>query len=267
LFAESGDDAGVARCLARLATDRAWHGDDTAGIALAEKALEHANRSGDELASSDALVSRVKGTADFAIAARNAPAAIRQLQAVGDLEQTAVLCSEVGARAIVGERYHEAQQWLDQGLTAADESGDPSTRFIIRGNQGVASFLLGELADAARALDDALELCHEAGAEEIVDETLLATAALAAADSDLRGAARLAGAAEPHQASLHMAAEQKVLDRLSASVERARSRADPDEWERAEREGAQLDVSEAIAVARSGLTGARQAASAAEPDA
>jgi predicted ATPase/DNA-binding SARP family transcriptional activator len=265
LFAESGDDAGVARCLAHLATDRSWHGDDAAGLALAEEAVEHANRSEDERAISAALVSRVKGTADFATSARHAPAAIRQLQAVGDLERTAVVCAEVGARAIMGERYREALRWLERGLAAADESGDPSTRFIIRSNQGVALILLGELADAARALDDALEVCHEAGAEEIVDETLLATAALAAADSDLLGAARLAGAAERHQASLHTAAEQKVLDRLYASVEHVRSRADPDEWDRAEREGAQLDVSTAIAVARSGLAAARQASSARGP--
>ena len=50
LFAESGDDAGVARCLTHLAVDRSWHGDEAAGMALADEAVEHANRSGDELA-------------------------------------------------------------------------------------------------------------------------------------------------------------------------------------------------------------------------
>jgi hypothetical protein len=265
LFAESGDDVGVARCLAQLVRDRAWHGEDAAAIALAEEALACANRSGDALAISEALVSRVQGADYYAIAARHAPAAIRQLQAVGDLEQIAVLCSDLGYLAIVDERYREALQWLDEGLSASDESGDPNTRFLIRGNQGIASLLLGELADAARALDDALELCHEAGGEEIVEETLLATAALASEDSDPPRAARLAGAAGRHQAGLHAPREQKVYDRLYASLERARSRADPDEWERAEREGAQLDVSAAIAAARSGLTAARQVSSAPGP--
>jgi predicted ATPase/DNA-binding SARP family transcriptional activator len=265
LFAESGDDAGVARCLTHLAKERAWHGDDAAGIALAEEALKHANRSGDEHAIADALASRVHGADDFATAARHAPAAIRQLQAVGDVEHIAVVCSNVGALAIVDEHYHEALQWLDEGLSATDEWGGRDMRFIIRGNQGIASLLLGELADAARALDEALELCHEVGGEEVVDETLLATAALAAEDSDLPRAARLVGAAERHKASLHTPAEQKVLDRLYASLERARSRADPDEWECAEREGAQLAVSAAIAAARSGLTAARQVPSAPGP--
>jgi predicted ATPase/DNA-binding SARP family transcriptional activator len=262
LFAQSGDEAGIARCLAHLAVDRAWHGEDAAAVALAEEAEEHANRSGDELAISEAMVSRVHGTDDFATAARHAPAAIRQLLSAGDLEQTAVLCNEVGYRAILGEHYEEALQWLDQGLIAANELGGPSMRFIIRGNQGVASLLLGQVADASRALDEALELCHEAGAEEIVDEALLAAAALAAEDADLPPAARLAGAAERHKVGLRAPGEQAVWDRIHARLERARARADPDEWERAKREGAQLDARAAIAAARSALTGARQAASA-----
>jgi predicted ATPase/DNA-binding SARP family transcriptional activator len=266
LFAESGDDAGVAQCLAHLAKERAWFGDDGAGSTLAEKALEHANRSGDQHAIAAALVSRVNSADDFATAARHAPAAIRQLRAVGDLEHIATLCSNVGFDAIVDERYHEALQWLDEGLSATDEWGgrDPNMRFVLRGNQALAMLWLGERADAARTLDDALELCHEAGGEEIVDEVLLATAALGADASDLPRVARLAAAAERHKAP-RSRREQDVWDRLLASVERARSRADPHEWERAEREGAQLDVSEAIAAARSGLTAARQASSAPGP--
>ena len=166
----------------------------------------------------------------------------------------------------MGERYQEALQWLDEGLSASDELGGADMRCVIRGNQGVASLLLGELADAARALDDALELCHEAGGEEVVDEALLATAALAAEDCR-SPAGRAAGgrgrAAQGRPARAR--ASRRCVDRLHASLERARSRADPDEWERAEREGAQLDVSEAIAAARSGLTAARQASSAAGP--
>ena len=162
-FAESGDDAGVARCLAHLVVYRMWHGDEAAAMALAHQAVEHANRSGDELAVSEALVSRVHGAPDFATAVRHAPAAIRHLRSVGDLDQTAVVCSEVAYRAIVDAQYEEALRWLDQGLSASDELGSANLRCLVRGNQGVASLLLGELADAALAVDDALELCHEAG--------------------------------------------------------------------------------------------------------
>jgi predicted ATPase/DNA-binding SARP family transcriptional activator len=266
-FAQSGDDAGVARCLAHLVVYRMWHGDEAAAMALAQEAVEHAKRSGDELAVSEALVSRVHGAPDFVTAVRHAPAAIRQLRSAGNLDQTAVVCSEVAYRAIVDAQYEEALRWLAQGLSASDALGSPSLRCLIRGNQGVASLLLGELADAALAVDDALELCHEAGMEDIVDETLLAAAALAAEDADLPRAARLAGAAERHKIGLHAPGEQKVWDRLYASLERARARADPEEWERAEREGAQLDATAAIALARSGLTAAPQATPAAEPDA
>jgi predicted ATPase/DNA-binding SARP family transcriptional activator len=262
LFAESGDDAGVAWCLAYLAKEQAWYGDGGEGIA--EEALEHANRSGDPNAIAAALAARVNGAADFATAAQHAPAAIRQAQAVGDLERIASLCSNVGYEAIVSERYEEALRWLDEGLNAADEWGSQDIRYIIRGNQGVASLLLGELTAAASELDEALELCHEVAGEEVVDEVLLATAALAADASDLPRVARLAAAAERHQ-PLRSRHEQQVSARLYARVERARSRADSHEWESAEREGAQLNVSDAIAAARSALTAARQVPSAPGP--
>ena len=265
LFAQSDDDAGVARCLALLAVERAWHEGEAAGIALAEKGLEYANRSGDELAISEALVARVNCTDDFAAVARNALAAIRQLRSLGDLEQTAALCSEVGYQAIVAERYEDALRWLDKGLSVWDEQGGPMRRFLIRANQGLAWLLLGKHAEAARALDDALERCHEAGTEEIVDETLLAMAALAAEASDLPRAARLAGAAERHKTGLQVRGEQVVWERLHGYLERARARADPDEWERAEREGTELDVSAAIAAARLQLTLVRPASSARGP--
>ena len=93
----------------------------------------------------------------------------------------------VGYLAIEHQRYREALQWLDEGLSASDDCGGQRVRYFIRANQGLASLWLGELADAARALDEALELCHEAGGEEVVEEVLLATAALAAAESELRG--------------------------------------------------------------------------------
>jgi predicted ATPase/DNA-binding SARP family transcriptional activator len=253
LFAESGDDAGVARCLAHLAADRSWHGDEHAAAVLAEEAVEHAKRSGDELALSEALVSRLHGSDDFDTALRHAPVAIRHLRSVGDLGQTAVLCNEVGYRAIVGARYEASLDWLDQGVSAAEGTGDSSMRYVLRGNQGVASLLLGELTDAARALHGALELCHEAGAEKIVDETLLAVAALAAEDADPLRAARLAGAATRHTAGLRAPGEEKVWIRLDAKLDEARSRANRVEWGRAEREGAELDVSAAIGLARSEL--------------
>ena len=144
--------------------------------------------------------------------------------------------------------------------------GDGPVQLAPRKQRAVLAMLALEPGrTAARKLDEALELCHEAGRDGVVEEVLLATAALAATDSDFPRAARLAGAVERQRLGMRPAGEQNVLDRLYASVEHARSRADPAEWERAERDGAQLDVSEAIAAARSGLTAARQASSAAGP--
>jgi hypothetical protein len=253
LFAESNDEAGVAKCLAHLAIDRTWHDDAAGGMPLADEAVRRADRSGDELAVSIALVARVGAAQDYSTAVRFGPAAVEQLRSVGNLYDTAHVCNELGYRAIVDGRYHEALRWLDEGLSASNELGSAGTRYLIRGNQGVALLFLGRRAEAAHAFDDALGVCVEADAERIVDETLLGSATVTAVRADMTRAALLAGAAERHQVGLRAPGEQAVWERLEDELARARAGADQDEWQRGAREGAQLDVKDAIAVARSGL--------------
>jgi hypothetical protein len=66
-----------------------------------------------------------------------------------------------------------------------------------RGNGAVLPH--SPLAEAAETFCDALAVCHRAGAEDIVDETLLGLAAAEASRRDLTRAARLTGAAIGHQ--------------------------------------------------------------------
>ena len=218
LFAESGDAAGVALCLAHLAADRAWHGDEAAAVALAEEAVEHAKRSGDELAISEALVSRLHGSEDFATAARHAPAAIRHLRSVGDLGQTAVLCNEVGYRAIGALTMR--RRW--SGWTRASARRKSQ---VIRacGSSSAAIKASPRCCSVSSPMPPGRWTTRSSCAMRPAGRTwstrrLLATAALAAEEADLPRAARLAGAAERHKGGLRAPGEQVVWHRLHASA-------------------------------------------------
>jgi predicted ATPase/DNA-binding SARP family transcriptional activator len=253
LFVNADNVAGVAKCLAHLAMDRTWRGDATGGMALAEEAVVHAQCSGDPIALSRALLSRVNAAPDYLVAVAHAPAAAEQLRSVGNLYGTAQLCNEVGYRALVDGHYQEALQWLDQGLTASHEVSHAGTRYLIRGNQGLALLFLDRREEAAKAFDDALAACVEGGADDMVDETLLGVATLAADRADIARAAQLAGAANCHQVGVRAPGEQAVWDRLEAGLEHARSGLDAHEWERGVHEGGDLEVKAAIEVGRSAL--------------
>ena len=227
-----------------------WNGDPD-GAALADEAVRLAKRSADDFALEVALVSCVRTSHDFRTALRHAPAAIEHLESIGNLRDTAVVCSEVGYRAIAEERYAEGLRWLEQAMVASDQLGSAQTRFLIRGNQGLALLFLGRLEEAAQAFADACANCAEAGAERLADETLLGSAVVAAEHGELTRAARLAGAAERHEVAMRAPNEDAIWDRLHARLLKARGGADGEEWTRAAREGAQLEIREAIEIARS----------------
>jgi len=250
LFEGAGDVAGIAECLAHLAVIRSWQADPE-GMVLSAEAVRLAKRSGDEAALAVALVARVHASSDYRTALRHAPAAIEHLESLGDLRDTALVCSEVAFHAIAEERYAEGLRWLDQGLVASDQLGSAKTRFLIRGNQALALLFLGRLEQAAAALTDAFALCVEAGSERLADEALLGAAVVAAEQGEHARAARLAGAAERHEVGMRAPDEDAVWDRLHARLRKAREGANGEEWNRAAREGAQLEIREAIEVAGS----------------
>jgi hypothetical protein len=250
LLDDLGDAGGVAECLAHLAVVRTWS-DDPSGIALAAEAVGLAKRSGDDFALAVALVSRVHTSPDFRTALEHAPAAIAHLESLGNLLETAQVCSEVAYNAMAEERYDDGLHWLERGLVASEQLGSPKTQFLIRSNQGLALLFLGRSEAAAQAFADACAISIEAGSERLVDETLLGLDVIAAEQGDLARAARLAAAAERHLVPLRAPNEEKIWDRLEARLRTARAQADGDAWARAEQEGARLDVREAIELALS----------------
>ena len=109
------------------------------------------------------------------------------------------------------------------------------------------------LSAAARAFGNALAVCAEAAAEDIVDECLLGLAAVAARRDDLNRAARLAGAATAHRTAVRVHDEEVVSRRLIDDIlAPARDALGPEKWDRLARDAASLSVDEAIELALAG---------------
>jgi hypothetical protein len=119
-----------------------------------------------------------------------------------------------GYKAIAQGRYREALHWLDEGMQAVRVLGNARSVFYFAGNQGLARLFLDETDEAARAFGDALAVCADAAAQDIVDECLLGLAAVAARRDDLNRAARLAGAATAHRTAVRIHDEEVVATRL-----------------------------------------------------
>jgi tetratricopeptide (TPR) repeat protein len=249
LFRACHDAAGIAVCLAHLATLENLAGHNDQATALADEAIDVAEGARDEDALAFALVQSAMAATTYEQVAGRARTAITHLQNVGDLRQSAYVCNVTAYQAIAEGRYHDALAWLDEGLEASRPLGELDLLYLIRGNQGLAHLFLDHLAEAGQWFRDALAVCREGGSEDIVDETLLGLAAATARQGDLEHAAQLAGAARAHPSIGNMPSEVGILSEISEMVAEARERLGPGNWDAAERRGGTLTVPEAIDLA------------------
>jgi predicted ATPase/class 3 adenylate cyclase len=257
LFQASDDVAGTAACLGHLVVAEAWIGHDEQAGALAGEAVHLAERAHDEGILAFALAAIALSAVSYEDASRRAGRAVAHLQRVGNLRELALVCSVTGYFAIAERRHEDAVAWLNQGLDAARRLGDPNSAFLIWGNYGLARLFVDELDEAEQAFREALALCRKAGCEDIVEETLLGLAAVAARQDELACAACLSGAAREHEALSRNASEDTIRSRLDDEIlTPARDRYGPENWNRAASKGASLTVQEAIELA---LTGGRLA--------
>jgi predicted ATPase len=257
LFRATDDAAGTAACIGHLAIAEAWIGHDDQATALLNEAVQLAERAHDEEILAFVLAESALSAANYDDAARRTGPAVAHLQRAGNLRELALVCNATGYLAIAERRHPDAIAWLNQGLEAARQLGDPNSTFLIWGNYGLARLFVDELEEAGRAFCEALAACRDAGCEDIVDETLLGLAAVAAQEDDLARAACLSGAAREHEAVARNVSEEAIRTRLHDEfLTPARDRYGPENWNRAARQGASLTVQEAIDLA---LTGGRLA--------
>ena len=257
LFRATDDLAGTAACIGHLAIAEAWIGHDERAKALLDDALQLAERAHNEEILSFVLAENAYSAASYDDAARRASPAVAHLQRAGNLRDLALVCNVTAYLAIAERRQHDAIAWLNRGLEAARRLGDPNSTFLIWGNYGLAKLFDDELEEASHAFREALAVCRDAGSEDIVDETLLGLAAVAALQDEPARAACLSGAAREHEAAARNVSEEAVQTRLiDEYLTPARDRYGPENWNHAAIQGASLTVQEAIDLA---LTGGRLA--------
>jgi tetratricopeptide (TPR) repeat protein len=245
-YRELDDQAGIAMCVAALGLWAMWRGDRATALASAEEAVRRAQRSGDGFALAYALAHRVMAT-DYTPGAPLARDTVQQLRAMGDDLGVAVTCNVTGYSALATGRYDEAVEWLQDGLDAARASGMIRSIALLSNNLGLAKLFSGDLQTAAGLLSESLRLCRPAGTEHLVNETLLAAAALRWCSGDPPGAARLLGAARAGPDLPTVTDEDDVWDRLESEfIGPARSACDRATWDRAVRAGHEMTLDEAI---------------------
>jgi predicted ATPase/class 3 adenylate cyclase len=249
LYRACHDAAGAARCLAHLVWVELWRGDVDRATQHADEATRIARRTQDESVLAFVLAGSALARPGYTACADRSEVAVAQLLAVGDLVGVVHLCGNVGYMAIVERRYPEALEWLATAFDAAQRLEDPNALFMIQTNQGLAQLFLDELDAAAAAFCSALAICRDAGAEQVIDETLLGLAAVEASRGDFDRAARLAGAAISHQTAERNVGEDTVWLQLLEWLDAARERSDRDRWDRAAGQGAALTVHDAIDLA------------------
>jgi hypothetical protein len=246
LFRAYDDAAGIAACLAHLAWLEAWRGRHHRAGALGEEAIRFARHTQDDSLLAFALAIDAIARPDHTQAAERAHVALAHLQAVGDLYGIAEVSVAVGYMAIIDRRYQDALDLLDAGLEAARRLAAPFGVFHIRTTQGLARPFLDDLDAAAVAFHDALAVCRDAGAQDIVDETLLGLGVVEASRGDCDRAARLTGAALRHESAERGVGEEAIWSQLLELLGRARKDCGPKTWDTAARHGKALSVPDAI---------------------
>ena len=249
LFRGCHDDAGIAACLGHLADLEAWHARFETSAALCNEAMRFAQRADDPEAIALVQMQQAFAADGYDETAQRARPALAALRLADNLVELGNLCVWTGYIAIVECRYDDALAWLVEGLEAARVLGHSEARFHLRSNAGLAWLFLGDLDEAAVAFSDALAVCHPASCEDLVDETLLGAAAVAAARGQLARAATLDGAATRHATVSQAFGEVTIRERLRGLLEAPRVAYGAERWNRAAAEGASLTVHEAIDLA------------------
>jgi predicted ATPase/class 3 adenylate cyclase len=249
LFRASHDAAGAAACLAHLAWVELWHGNVERATEDADEAIRIAQRTQDDSLLAFVLAMSALARTGYTARADRADLAVAKLRAVGDLVGVVHVCGNVAYMAIAERRYPEALRLLQTAFDAARRLGDPNAVFMIRTNEGLAQLFLDQLDAAASAFCDALAICRDAGAEDVVDETLLGLASVEASRGDFDRAARLAGGAIAHQTAERNVEEDTIWSQLLETLNDAREHCGHATWDRAASEGATLTVHETIDLA------------------
>jgi hypothetical protein len=169
------------------------------------------------------------------------------LEQAGDAFHLADLFHIAGYRALWSASDDDAAELLARAVALTRELDEPYLWMLVRGKWGLAALLRDDMAGAAAAFRELLELARELVVLPVAFEGLRGLAAVAAHRGDLDRAARLYGAAGMHRyAEPDHPVDVRVHDTFFAP---ARARYGTEAWDIAARAGAALDFRHAITYA------------------
>jgi tetratricopeptide (TPR) repeat protein len=216
-------------------------------IRLAEEATTHARTSGDRW-----LVGLVTGNhgvlmAEFGEiekAIELADEAYRLCRGVGDVSLSALWLSNLAGYVLEGGNTAEARRKLDESLELARLIDDTRGTGLGLFNLGWVELLEGDLEHASSCFEEAWAIARRLGARRLGAEVLWGFAQVAAVGGDADRAARLAGAAlAAGSAGFDQAAQ------FTARLEDVHEALGEQAWQKAQGEGAALDLDAALRLA------------------
>ena len=169
------------------------------------------------------------------------------LEQTGDAFRLADLFYIAGSRALWSGSHDDATEFLARAVALTRELDDPFHWMLVQVRWGLAALFRDDIAGAAAAFHEQLDVARELVVLPVVFEGLRGLAAVAARHGDFDRAARLYGAAEAHR---YEEPEHPIDARLHDTFfAPALARYGTEAWDTAERAGAALGLRDAIAYA------------------
>jgi predicted ATPase/DNA-binding SARP family transcriptional activator/class 3 adenylate cyclase len=254
----AGDGAGIADSLLALASlEMAETHPQRRRRALAQEALVHARKAGDDRLIAFALVEGALAL-PMEQAAPEVDRAAAALRQIGSSRFLVSLYYNAAYNAIKAGCPRRARPLLARAVPLARDLGDPLQLAFVCGNVGLEALFSDDLDRAGLAFDEQLRLCREHVVTFLASEGLAGLAAIATRRGDPERAARLLGAAKVCGPVCDSDVSRQLEEHFFS---RARERLGTRAWRAAEVAGAALSFDEAINAALNpgGLTRASSA--------
>jgi predicted ATPase/DNA-binding SARP family transcriptional activator len=233
--------------LRERALKEAWDGRLDLARALADRAEACARTTGDPWEIAVAAYARALAAGDRLELHARVDRAASLLEQTGDAYHLADLFYRAGYRALWSGSHDDAAEFLARAVALTRELDDPFELMLVQARWGLAALLRDDIASAAAAFREQLDLARELVVFPVAFEALRGLAAVAARDGDFDRAARLYGAAGAHR---YEEPEHPIDTRLyDTFFAPALARHGTEAWDTAERAGATLGLRDAIAYA------------------
>jgi predicted ATPase/tRNA A-37 threonylcarbamoyl transferase component Bud32 len=252
LYRTSGDEGGVARCLAQLGWLATTRGERDRATSLSEESLELARRLGDKHTASVALSNLAEvaaADANYGEAQRLFEEALELRRAVGDRRNVANALLNLGRTEQARGDSDLAAAALHEGLALARELEDTWSISVALSALAQAALERGDTQQAHTLLAEALGIARQRGDRRLIASCLQTAAAVAAANGEPTRAAQIEGAADALRQAIGASLSPAERAVSQVSLEPVRAAHDDASLERERTVGRRLDLDQAISLA------------------